>query len=52
MGGTRIEKQAYIYATKLAHITKCMSTPSPRGYAVAWLVEAVCYKPEGLGFES
>jgi hypothetical protein len=22
------------------------------GYAVAWLVEALCYKPEGRGFES
>jgi hypothetical protein len=23
-----------------------------RGHAVAWLVEALCYKPEGRGIES
>jgi hypothetical protein len=22
------------------------------GHAMAWLVEALCYKPEGCGFES
>jgi membrane-associated PAP2 superfamily phosphatase len=23
-----------------------------KGHAVAWLVEALCYKPEGRGFDS
>jgi hypothetical protein len=37
---------------KISHAEICCVTRDREGHAVAHLVEALCYKPEGRGFDS
>jgi hypothetical protein len=42
----------YIKTDKVIYIIFCDDIPIWVGHTVGWLVEAICYKLEGRGFES
>jgi hypothetical protein len=45
-------KRHLVYCVRIMSVGCATITVSLLGYAVAQLVEALCYKPEGRGFDS